>query len=1178
MSKNKQKKNQMKTMLLATTALTFVMGWNLSTASYAQEGYISEEMAQKALQEAGIEGSGTSLSIPVHYNEERSNFSFESARSLRALAPQYSSKNNTVGVKDQQETGSCWAFSATTSMEHYRYKYGGKTDVFSPKHIEYATSNKYADGTTTGAEQYSDCVYNRKVNGGGNSYQSMSYMTSGTGPVLETNMPFTSPNNKINISALNVPKANVEVGKYIILPKIAKTISSGSVTYSDGSRELTSSEVTARRNEIKSAIVAYGAVESTTYASGSEYYSNNLHAYFCDDVTKGSDHAITIVGWDDNYAVTNFNSAHRPSTPGAYIIQNSHGTNIYDNGYLYISYEDVNIERVVVAFAEIKDKSYDYIYQYDNLGTNFPLYPSEAAEDKQARQTVYAANVFTRKTTEKETLYQVAVNTMAEEDVEIYIVPNYTGTASLAISSATKASAKVHLPPGYQTITLTTPINLTGNKFAVIAKFTNSVEASIPLEVNYLSNNAVGDDGQSIIPQWDTATGNAGESFYTLDATGNAGWFDLHDAFLDTNVGIKAFTTTEQEQPVTPGITFGTNGNTTYARSASTTVTTDIANTKTLKYLWAQSTTQPEAASFTQTFTNGQTITKSDGSGDWYLWIQVTNTADQITYACSNKFRLDNQVPAKPTITGENGITSGKFTTENITLQVQGQAPLSGLQKYQFNVDDGAEWVDLALNNAKLSYTDEGRHTVKVRSVSNVGIIGTVSDPFIVGIDRTPPVLNLVDGQTYETLKITFTDVSRLTVTMHRNQVPIDEFKEGDTITEKNVYRIRATDECGHTNLWVFRYNADNTVTFDKTGPTVTFGTNGSTIFRKTQNTMVTVTDDMDADVTTYKYLWKQGNVPPAKTDFKQTFPSGSMLSQKTGTGTDWYLWIYAKDTLGNETMTKTNPFYLDNTPPTKPTIELNVQNGGKTKGPVRIKISGGTALCGIQKYQYSYDGVTWKNISMGVTNTISTKGKYTVKARAVNTLGATGEYAEVSFEIVEDTGVDPNPGGEEPGGEEPGGEEPGGEQPGGEQPGGEQPEGEQPGGEEPGGEEPGGEQPGGEQPGGETPGGQQPGQNPGGSSGNSGNGSSGQKPNGGITIGSGNGTTSSGGSQNSGSGTSNLPTGTQGNLDNTKKPGIIPQTGESLALNVVIRTSILLVAAAAIAIYEKIIRIDKRK
>ena len=102
-----------------------------------------------------------------------------------------------------------------------------------------------------------------------------------------------------------------------------------------------------------------------------------------------------------------------------------------------------------------------------------------------------------------------------------------------------------------------------------------------------------------------------------------------------------------------------------------------------------------------------------------------------------------------------------------------------------------------------------------------------------------------------------------------------------------------------------------NTVTFDKTGPTVTFGTNGSTIFRKTQNTMVTVTDDMDADVTTYKYLWKQGNVPPAKTDFKQTFPSGSMLSQKTGTGTDWYLWIYAKDTLGNETMTKTNPFYL---------------------------------------------------------------------------------------------------------------------------------------------------------------------------------------------------------------------------------------------------------------------------
>lgn len=1191
MSKNKQKKNQMKTMLLATTALTCIMGWNLTTASYAQEGYISEETAKQALQEVRIEGSGASLSFPTRYEQERNNFTFEAARSLRALAPQYSSKNTTVRVKDQGQTGSCWAFSATTTMEHYRYKNGGKADVFSPKHLEYATSSKYADGTATGAEQYSDCVYNRQIDDGGNSFQSMSYMTSGTGPVLEANMPFTSPNNKINISSLNTQKADIEVGKYIILPKINKNISStGVVTYVSDEKTLTSTELTAIRNEIKSAIVAYGAVESTTYSSGVEYYSDNTEAYFCDDATKKSDHAITIIGWDDNYAVTNFNANHRPSTPGAYIVQNSHGTNIYDNGYLYISYEDVNIENVIMAFAEVKNKSYDNIYQYDNLGTNYTLRASTSTEDKVARQTLYAANVFTRKTSEKETLYQVGINVLEEEDVEIYIVPNYTGETSLKISNATKASAKVHLEPGYQTITLTTPIELTNSKFAVIAKFTQSTEATIPLEINFLANNVIGDDGKSAIPQWDTATGNAGESFYTLEASGNAGWFDFHDVFLSTNTSIKAFTTTEQEQPTTPGITFGTNGSTTYARTATTTVTTDIANIKTLKHQWTQSKTQPGAATFTETFTNGQAITKSDGSGDWYLWVQVTDTSDKITYASSNKFCLDNTTPEKPTITANNGITSGKFTTENITLQVQGQAPLSGIQKYQFNVDDGTVWNDLAVNNARLSYTDEGKHTVKVRSVSNVGIVGAVSDPFVVGIDRTPPELNLVDGQTYETLRITFTDISELTVTLHRNQVPIDEFKAGDVITEKNVYRIRATDECGHSSLWVFRYGTDNTVTFDKTGPAVTFGTNGSTIFRKTQNTMVTVTDDMDADVTTYKYLWKQGTTEPAKAEFQESFPSGSMLSQKTGTGKDWCLWIYAKDTQGNETITKSNPFYLDNTPPTKPTIELNVQNGAKTKDPVRFKISGGTALSGIQKYQYSYDGVTWKNISMGVTNVVSTKGKYTVKARAVNTLGATGEYAEASFEIVEaSTPTEPDPG-DTPGGDTPGdnpggntGDTPGGDTPG-DNPGGNT--GDTPGGDTPG-DNPGGST--GETPGGNSGSGNNSGNN-GGNSGNNGSGNSGtnigngnsggssQGPNGGITIGSGNGTSNSGGTQNSGNGTSNIPTGTQGNLDNTKKPGIIPQTGESLALSIVVRTAILLVAAAAIAIYEKIIRIDKRK
>lgn len=55
-------------------------------------------------------------------------------------------------------------------------------------------------------------------------------------------------------------------------------------------------------------------------------------------------HAVTIIGWDDNYAVENFNSECRPSSKGAYIALNSWGSYWGENGIFYISYEDVLVE------------------------------------------------------------------------------------------------------------------------------------------------------------------------------------------------------------------------------------------------------------------------------------------------------------------------------------------------------------------------------------------------------------------------------------------------------------------------------------------------------------------------------------------------------------------------------------------------------------------------------------------------------------------------------------------------------------------------------------------------------------------------------------------------------------------------------------------------------------------
>lgn len=115
---------------------------------------------------------------------------------------------------------------------------------------------------------------------------------------------------------------------------------------------------------------------------------------------------------------------------------------------------------------------------------------------------------------------------------------------------------------------------------------------------------------------------------------------------------------------VVPTITFGTNGKTTYSKSANTTVTVNdnvSVNTSSLKYQWSTSTMQPTEASFTAAFTNGSTITTPAGaSGSYYLWILAKDTSNNTTIINSNAFNIDNTSPII-TIVGSNpaGVTVG---------------------------------------------------------------------------------------------------------------------------------------------------------------------------------------------------------------------------------------------------------------------------------------------------------------------------------------------------------------------------------------------------------------------------------------------------------------------------------------------------------------------------------------
>lgn len=364
-----------------------------------------------------------------------------------------------IRVKDQMSTSECWAFALMSSLESNNLIKNGTTDNYSERHMDYATSKSFTDGTNPFA-------YNREVGSGGLSGMGLAYLTNGSGAVLESDMPFEDNETKISIKEIDKEVKRV-VTDYEVLPSIFKYKNAdGSMTYMDALGTVyTDKEVKAVRDYIKQAIIEHGAIASVTAGTYREYYSNpddplKSVAYNCDNNSIIRDHAITIVGWDDNYSKENFNPEHRPETDGAYIVLNSYGESSFDNGYIHISYEDILIETDLYVVQNSAEKDYDKIYQTDEFGGVFAI--GTAQQDKG-----YYANVYKRDISQRESLNKVGITLEDYANVEIYVNPN---NSNLSLGSLQLVgSSDEYLEPGYHEIDIN-DIELIGEEYAIVVK------------------------------------------------------------------------------------------------------------------------------------------------------------------------------------------------------------------------------------------------------------------------------------------------------------------------------------------------------------------------------------------------------------------------------------------------------------------------------------------------------------------------------------------------------------------------------------------------------------------------------------------------------------------------------------------------------------------------------------
>lgn len=470
-----------------------------------------------------VNSEGLENEINLGYEEDteeriETDFQYESVGLSSKYDPRetgiYTEINNQVG------TSICWMYGTIATAEQNVMKNFGRKFNISELHGAVALSDSIKKTRMT----YDDTgYYTSGPIRAGTKAMALQYVTNWNSPIFDDD----TYNWFANVKENDYPKeifTNNQFAQHHNMINI--TQNEEQFSESESLIRVTGAKyITKNKDSIKYAVYNFGAVQIDLYidSNGKENHANGDQAYY--STSAMANHAVTIVGWDDNYSVENFKAGNRPQNDGAWLVKNSYGTNFQNTGYIWVSYETVSLNNpmTITGVKRGSDQDVEYMLSYDYL----PI-----KSGKHTSSTVYLTNVYDLSSwlDDYNEINQIMFyyKVSGECTYNIRVIP-FDNSLPQQINQYSVLATGQLSGEGYITKQLTTPYSLNEeyDNVAIVLEMvpaSNSTKIYLPTESHTKGNYSI----------------NPNESFYYIDSGGNSSliWVDnANDSSFTNDTG-----------------------------------------------------------------------------------------------------------------------------------------------------------------------------------------------------------------------------------------------------------------------------------------------------------------------------------------------------------------------------------------------------------------------------------------------------------------------------------------------------------------------------------------------------------------------------------------------------------------------------------------------------------------